>query len=43
MKGDMHVNHLIHRPGPHGKQKVDLIEDGMIAGVVEDDEENQGD
>lgn len=33
---DAHVNHLVYWPGPHGEQKVNLIEDGVISGVVED-------
>lgn len=41
--GNMHVNHLVHRPGPHGKQEVDLIEEGVVTRVVEDHQENQGD
>ena len=38
----IHVNHLVYWPGPHGKQKVDLIEERMIAGVVENDQDNEG-
>jgi len=43
VKKDVHVNHLVHWPGPHGKKEVDLIADTVIAGVVEDHQENQGD
>jgi len=40
---DAHVNDLVHRPGPHHEQKVDLINERMIPWVVEDHQENQGD
>jgi len=42
-EGNVHVNHLVHWPRPHGKQKVDLVEERAIAGEVEDHQENQGD
>jgi hypothetical protein len=40
---DIHVNHLIHWPRPHGEQKIDLVDGSVIAGVVENHQENQGD
>ena len=42
-RNGVHVNHLIYRPGPHGKKKIDLIKESMIAGAVEDHQENQRD
>jgi len=38
----VHVNHLVYWPGPHGKQKVDLIDERMIAGVIENDQDDEG-